>query len=155
MLPLSNILGSNKDGNYNRKVRQIGEVYYNPVNEGEEMRHLKKLPNTVLNEHNLLEIMDSNLEYLDLQYKTDISNDLINKIGYLAENIKELVLIAVPITNEILIELGISCKKLSAIDISLCKSVEEFAVTRFINSRNSLRKFSANHNDHSITDACL
>jgi hypothetical protein len=43
--------------------------------------------------------MDSRLEYLDLQYKTDISNDLINKIGYLAQNIKEIVLIAVPITN--------------------------------------------------------
>ena len=57
------------------------------------------MPNTVINEHNLLEIMDSRLEYLDLQYKTDISNDLINKIGYLAQNIKEIVLIAVPITN--------------------------------------------------------
>lgn len=54
--------------------------------------------------------MDSHLEHLDLQYKTDISNDLINKIGYLAPNIKELNLTAVPITNEVLIELGISCK---------------------------------------------
>lgn len=56
--------------------------------------------------------MDSRLEHLDLQYKTDISNDLINKIGYLAPNIKELNLTAVPITNEVLIELGISCKLL-------------------------------------------
>lgn len=43
--------------------------------------------------------MDSRLEYLDLQYKNDISNDLINKIGYLAPNVKELNLTAVPITN--------------------------------------------------------
>jgi hypothetical protein len=64
--------------------------------------------------------MDSRLEYLDLQYKADISNDLINKIGYLAPNIKELNLTAVPITNEVIIELGISCKQLIAIDISLC-----------------------------------
>lgn len=63
--------------------------------------------------------MDSRLEHLDLQYKTDISNDLINKIGYLAPNIKEINLTAVPITNEVLIELGISCKFLEAIDISL------------------------------------
>lgn len=32
--PLGSILGANKDGNYERKVRQIGEVYYNPPNEG-------------------------------------------------------------------------------------------------------------------------
>jgi F-box/leucine-rich repeat protein 2/20 len=48
VLPLSNVLGANEDGNYNRKVRQIGEVSYSPPNEGEEMRHLKKLPNTVI-----------------------------------------------------------------------------------------------------------
>ena len=47
--------------------------------------------------------MDTHLLHLDLQYKTDISNDLINKIGYLAPNIKELNLTAVPITNEVLI----------------------------------------------------
>jgi len=39
--PLGCILGPNRDGNYERKVRQIGEVYYNPPNEGELMRHLK------------------------------------------------------------------------------------------------------------------
>lgn len=43
--------------------------------------------------------MDARLEYLDLQYKRDISNDLINKVGYLAPNIKEINLTAVPITN--------------------------------------------------------
>lgn len=32
--PLGCVLGPNKDGHYERKVRQIGEVYYNPPNEG-------------------------------------------------------------------------------------------------------------------------
>lgn len=41
VLPLGNVLGNNADGQYERKVRQIGEVYYNPPNEGELMRHLK------------------------------------------------------------------------------------------------------------------
>ena len=30
--PLGNILGPNKDEQYDRKVRQIGQVYYNPPN---------------------------------------------------------------------------------------------------------------------------
>ena len=42
--PLGAVLGANKDGKYERKVRQIGEVYYNPPNEGELMRHLKVIP---------------------------------------------------------------------------------------------------------------
>jgi hypothetical protein len=66
-------------------------------------------------------LLNPKLEYLDLQYKTNISNDLINKIGYFAHNVKELNLTAVPITNKVLIELGKSCKKLSAINISKCE----------------------------------
>lgn len=66
-------------------------------------------------------ILNSKLEYLDLQYKTDISNDLINKIGYLAPNIKELNLTGVPITNKVLVELGKSCKNLQGINISKCE----------------------------------
>lgn len=65
-------------------------------------------------------ILNPKLEYLDLQYKTDISNDLINKIGYLAPNIKEINLTGVPITNKVLVELGKSCKYLESINISKC-----------------------------------
>lgn len=50
-----------------------------------------------------MNILNANLKYLDLQFKTDISNDLINKIGYLAPNIKELNLTGVPITNKVLV----------------------------------------------------
>lgn len=99
--------------------------------------------------------MDSRLEYLDLQYKEDISNDLINKIGYLAPNIKELNLTSVPITNEVIVELGISCKHLVSIDISLCHKLEEFAILRFLKNRFDLKKFAANHLENAITDACL
>ena len=70
------------------------------------------MPNTVINEENLVEIMDGNLEYLDLKYKTEISNELINKVGYLAPNLKELILTSTLIDNNVLIELGKSCKNL-------------------------------------------
>ena len=66
----------------------------------------------MIDEQNLMTILNANLKYLDLQFKTDISNDLINKIGYLAPNIKELNLTGVPITNKVLVELGKSCKSL-------------------------------------------
>jgi hypothetical protein len=55
----------------------------------------------------------------------------------------------------VLIELGISCKFLEAIDISLCSAIEEFAVIRFIKNKPDLKKFSASHNEQAITDACL
>lgn len=77
----------------------------------------------MINEQNLVTLLSPSLEYLDIQYKEDIPNDLINKIGYLAPNIKHLNLTAVPIENNVLIELGKSCKHLESIDISKCDEI--------------------------------
>jgi hypothetical protein len=35
------VIGQNKEGDFSRKVRQIGEVTYTPSYESEEIRHLK------------------------------------------------------------------------------------------------------------------
>ena len=103
----------------------------------------------------MINILGDKLEYLDLQYKTEISNDLINKIGYLAPNIKELNLASTNIDSNVIIELGKSCKSLEAIDISLCHKLEEEAILSFLRDNNRLKKFSANHLENAITDACL
>jgi F-box/leucine-rich repeat protein 2/20 len=48
--PVSCELGPKPNENFTRKIRQIGEVYYTPSYENEEMRHLKKLPNSIITE---------------------------------------------------------------------------------------------------------
>ena len=79
------MLGSKKyDETFSRKVRQIGEISYEPTYETEEARHLKRLPNSVLTEQNLLDIFSPDLKLLNLHNHTWIPNDLINKIGYFA-----------------------------------------------------------------------
>jgi hypothetical protein len=80
---------------------------------------------------------------------------LINKIGYLAPNIKSLNLRSVPINNSVIIELGKSCKHLIAIDISLCKDIDESSLLSFLKDSKKLKKFSADHLDHAVTDATL
>ena len=62
---------------------------------------------------------------------------------------------AVPIENNVLIELGKSCKNLERINISKCVNIEEFAVISFLKDRTMLKEFSANHLHQAITDACL
>ena len=39
--PLGCVLGANKDNDFDRKIRQIGEVMYKPSFENEEIRHLR------------------------------------------------------------------------------------------------------------------
>jgi F-box/leucine-rich repeat protein 2/20 len=47
--------GQEQNSTFSRRIRQIGEVYYTPSYENEEIRHLKKLPNSIITEQNLIE----------------------------------------------------------------------------------------------------
>lgn len=54
---------------------------------------------------------------------TWITNDQINKLGYFAISIEELNLSGTGVTDEVINELAISCKKLIAIDLSRCNQL--------------------------------
>lgn len=143
------------DENFCRHVRQIGEITYEPEYETEEIRHLKKLGNSVLTEQNLMGILNDELKYLNLQNHTWIKNELVNKIGYFAPNIEELNLSGTELLDEVLLELATSCEKLHSIDISNCPLLTANGVKQFLEAKPNLKKFFAAHNDTSITDASL
>jgi F-box/leucine-rich repeat protein 2/20 len=81
-------LGKEHNSNFERHVRQIGEIIYNLPLDDEELKHLKKQPNSVITEQGLMEILGPNLESLDLKNKIWVSNDLICRLGYLAINLE-------------------------------------------------------------------
>ncbi|EGR27769.1 hypothetical protein IMG5_189420 [Ichthyophthirius multifiliis] len=155
-LPISaEIPLSNFDQNFSRKIRQIGDIVFEPTYESEEIRHLKKLPNYVLTEQNLMEILNSQLLYLNLQNHTWIQNDLLNKIGYFAINLEEINLSGTEITDDILYEIGVSCEKLQSIDVSNCKKLTQNGIKKFLSHKNKIIKFFAAHNDESVNDISL
>ena len=47
--PVGCVLGPNKDQDYDRKIRQIGEVTYKPSFESEEIRHLRVIRGSLRN----------------------------------------------------------------------------------------------------------
>lgn len=84
------------------------------------------MPNSIITEQSLMDILNASLKYLNLQNHIWINNQLICKIGYLAPNIevdfflclclyyklflKELNLHGLEIDDQILVELGKSCQ---------------------------------------------
>ena len=82
------------------------------------------MPNSIITEQSLMDILNASLKYLNLQNHIWINNQLICKIGYLAPNIevdfffffnyeiflKELNLHGLEINDQILVELGKSCQ---------------------------------------------
>lgn len=102
-----------------------------------------------------MEIMGPKLEYLDLQNNSWISNQLVNKIGYFAPNIKELILSSTAINDDVIVELSRSCEALVAIDVSKCRCLTELGIKTFLTNKPLLCKFSVNHNVESVTDDSL
>jgi F-box and leucine-rich repeat protein 2/20 len=93
---------------------------------------------------------------LNLHNHTWISNDLINKIGYFAKNIEELVLSETDITDDVLKELSISCEYLNSIDISKCKNLTEKGIRTFLEVKGpKIIKFKSAHNSNSVTDESI
>ena len=58
-----------------------------------------------------MEILNPELRFLNMHNHTWISREQVNKIGYFAANIEELVLSSTELDDDTLVELGRSCKK--------------------------------------------
>lgn len=58
-----------------------------------------------------MEILNQDLRYLNMHNHTWISKEQVNKIGYFAANIEELILSSTELDDDTLIELARSCKK--------------------------------------------
>ncbi|KAM3131451.1 hypothetical protein pb186bvf_016381 [Paramecium bursaria] len=154
--PLSCEFGQQNNENFTRHIRQIGEVYYNLSYENEEIRHLKKLPNSIITEQNLQEILNPQLKFLNLHNHTWINMEQISKIGYFATNIEELILSNTDIDDDILVELAKSCKHLKILDISNCSKLTERGIRNFIESmKGQMQGIKCAHNAQSATDYSL
>jgi F-box/leucine-rich repeat protein 2/20 len=151
--PMRCLLGPNKDHKFERKIRQIGEITYSPQEESEDMRHLKRLPNWILTEENLMEIMSPELLELNLQNNYWVTNDLMNKIGYFAPNVRALDLSYTNCNDDTLVELAKSAHHLRAVNISNCRQVSAAGLARFLELASVLESLDCCHNPYADDDS--
>jgi hypothetical protein len=143
------------DTRFTQKVTQVGEIKYYEKGEEEDRRHFKALPHTVLTEQSLKSMLTSQLEALNLTNLSWITNDHMNKIGFLAPNIVELNISRTVANDSTLTEMGRTCEYLKKMDISYCPNITEKGVTYFLNKLYEIEYFWAAGNAESITNASL
>lgn len=68
-------------------MTQVGDIKYTQADQPEENRHLKRLPNAILTEQSLKDMLGPELEYLNLSNQTWVTNEHLTRLGFLAENI--------------------------------------------------------------------
>lgn len=104
----------------------------------------------------MIEILCPELLYLNMHNHTWINREQVNKIGYFAPNIEEIILSSTELDDDVLIELGKSCKRykldnhtsrLKRIDVSQCKNLTERGVRTFLDQvGHQLESFKCAHN---------
>ncbi|CAK85793.1 unnamed protein product (macronuclear) [Paramecium tetraurelia] len=154
--PINSQFKQEQNENFTRTIRQVGDVVYNQTYENEDIRHLKKLPNSILSEQNLQEALNPKLKFLNLHNHTWLKMEQISKIGYFAINLEELVLSNTELEDDILMELAKSCRNLKVIDVSSCPKLTETGIRNFLDYTSKyLQGFKCASNLQSITDYSL
>lgn len=75
-----------------REVKLLNDISFDEDDDWEEVKNLKRMPRTILNEENLREYLSVETLRLNLENHYWIKNNVIEKIGRMAPNIQVLSL---------------------------------------------------------------
>jgi len=104
-----------------RKVKALNDISFEEDSEWEEVKNLKRMPRTVINEENLREYLSEETLRLNLENHYWIKNNMIEKIGRMAPNIMHLSLRRMKfITNPVFAEIFKYMHSLVRIDLTDC-----------------------------------
>ena len=96
LYPQSAFFGENPDDKEdrfdNRKVKALHDISFEEDEDWEELKNLKRMPKTILNEENLREDLSEETLRLNLENHYWIKNNMLDKIGRMAPNIQVLSL---------------------------------------------------------------
>jgi len=140
---------------FEKKIGQVGEIKYHEEPDEELMRHYKRLPNSILTEQSLKDMLSENLTYLNLANLKWVKNEHLNKLGFVAPNLVELNISGTVADDATLEELGKTAVNLKSIDISHCSALTEKGVKGFFRECSTLYKFWAANCPNSVTDESM
>jgi len=94
LYPQSTFFGSpdGEDRFDNRKIKELNDISFEEDEDWEEIKNLKRMPRTILNEENLRECLSVESLRLNLENHYWIKNNMIDKVGRMAPNLQVLSL---------------------------------------------------------------
>lgn len=136
-----------KDPYDRRKVKQLNDISFEESSgdEYEDLRDLKRLPKTIITEENLKENAGPETEKLNLEHHYWIKDGVLDKIGRMAKNLKELSLRRMKIQNNAFTNIVSELKFLEKIDISDCPNIQQSGVIVMLDNNQSMKEIQA-HN---------
>ena len=140
--PQSQFFGQPKDPSdpfCNRKVKELNDISFDEDEDWEEVRNLKRMPRTILNEENLREYLSEDTLRLNLENHYWIKNNMMDKIGRMAPNIQVLSLRRMKfINNPCFAQIFKYMRSIQRIDLTDCTGLLETACNLLVDNNRSL-----------------
>ena len=143
LYPQSAFFGKNpdlqEDRFVQREVKMLNDISFEEDDDWEEVKNLKRMPRTILNEENLREYLDGETLRLNLENHYWIKNNMIEKIGRMAPNIQVLSLRRMKfITNPVFAQVFKYMKSIQRIDLTDCLGLLDTACSLLIDHNRNL-----------------
>ena len=75
-----------------RQVRQLNDISFSEDSDEEDIRNIKRMPKTIMNEENLKQVLSTETLGLNLENHYWLKNNIISKVGRMSPNLLSLSL---------------------------------------------------------------
>ncbi len=122
-----------------RKVKELNDISFEEDEDWEEIKNLKRMPRTILNEENLREYLSEETLRLNLENHYWIKNNVIEKIGRMAPNLQVLSLRRMKFVNNLVFaQIFKYLRQIQRIDLTDCTGLLVTACNLLIDNNRSL-----------------
>ena len=139
-----------------REVKMLNDISFEEDDDWEEVKNLKRMPRTILNEENLREYLSEETLRLNLENHYWIKNNMIDKIGRMAPNIQVLSLRRMKfITNPVFAQIFKYMKSLKRIDLTDCAGLLPSACSLLIDHNKGLSHLQLSGCNDGVDDSVM
>lgn len=143
LYPQSNFFGqSTRDGAdrfSTRIVKELNDISFEEDEDWEEIKNLKRMPKTILNEENLRENLSEETLRLNLENHYWLKQNVLDKVGRMAPNIQVLSLRRMKfITNPVFAQIFRYMFQIESIDLTDCTGLLPTACSLLVDNNKSL-----------------
>ena len=134
----------------------LNDISFEEDEDWEEIKNMKRMPRTILNEENLREYLSEETLRLNLENHYWIKNTMIDKIGRMAPNIQVLSLRRMKfITNPVFAQIFKYMRSLQRIDLTDCTRLLTSACSLLIDHNRGLSHVQLSGCNNGVDDSVL
>lgn len=134
----------------------LNDISFDEDEDWEEIKNMKRMPRTILNEENLREYLSHETLRLNLENHYWIKNNMIDKVGRMAPNIQVLSLRRMKfITNPVFAQIFKYMRQIKRIDLTDCNGLLISACSLLIDNNRNLSHLQLSGCNKAVDDSVV